>query len=102
MNTHQPRYTDHDLIGQDRKRIGTVTDVLFDGRVDEPKWLVVKPGLLHSGRLVPLDGSYTTEDGDIVVPFDKKWVMSAPKAGGGGVLPADIEQQASRHYGVSP
>ncbi len=100
MDTQRPSYVGHDVIDEQRSTIGKVTDVLFDPMSDHPKWLVVNPGILQAERLVPVQGSYDTVAGDIVVPFDRKWVKGAPKAGD-HVLTGDIEARAAQHYDLS-
>ncbi len=100
MTNETIHYIDHHVINQDEQTIGTVTDVLYDDVTNEPKWLVVKPGMLQAERYVPIESSYTTDNGDVVVPFDKKWIKSAPKAGD-HILTADVEVEAKRHYDVT-
>ena len=51
-----------------------------------PNWLVVDPGLLRAAHYVPIDGSYVTGTGQVVVPWDKRWIKSAPKANGDHLL----------------
>lgn len=92
-------YLGHDVINEKSETLGTVTDVLYDNGANEPKWLVVKPGLLQAERIVPIERSYGTDDGHVVVPFEKKWVKSAPKAGD-HVLSDDVEAEAAQHYGI--
>jgi hypothetical protein len=99
MSLHR-NYVDHRVISEHHETIGTVTDVLYHDDTSEPKWLIVKPGLLQAERYVPLEGSYEAEDGRIVVPFDKRWVKAAPKAGD-HVLTADVEADVAYHYDVA-
>jgi hypothetical protein len=99
MAHEHTQYVDHHVVNQELETIGTVTDVLYDDDAAEPKWLVVKPGAFQAERYVPTAGSYTTDDGNIVVPFDKRWVKSAPKAGD-HVMTSDVEHEAARHYDV--
>ena len=93
-------YIDHEVTNQEHESIGTVTDVLYDDENNEPKWLVVKPGALQAERIVPIEGSYEDSDGNVVVPFDKKWIKAAPKPGGDHVLSTETEDEASEHYDV--
>lgn len=100
MTNTKISYLDHEVINEDHKTVGKVTDVLYEHADTEPKWLVVKPGLMQAERIVPIERSYVTEDGNIVVPFDKKWIKSGPKAGD-HVMTADTEHEAAEHYDVA-
>jgi hypothetical protein len=64
---------------QDRapQKIGKITDVIHDDRTLDPRWCVVKVGLLKGHHLVPV-GSVRRSGDEVVVPFDKKLVQSAP------------------------
>ena len=81
--------------------IGSVSDVIYDydnGGMD-PAWFVVDGGLMRAEHFVPADGSYMTAKGQLVVPFDKKWVRDAPKAPKGHILTSDLRRQLAVHYG---
>lgn len=97
MTHHHANFSGHHVTNPHQERIGTVTDVVYDHAGDEPRWLVVKLGLLQAERFVPIEGSYETEDGNIVVPFDKKWIKSAPTART-HVMSKEIEHEAAEHY----
>jgi hypothetical protein len=43
-------------------------------------------------------GSYRSVDGDIVVPWDKEWIKSAPKARGDHQLSRLDLQDLAQHY----
>ncbi len=101
MPQEHPNYIDHEVINENQETLGTVTDVLYDDGDNEPKWLVVKPGLLQAERFVPIERSYQTEDGSVVVPFDKRWLKAAPKAGN-HVLTPDVAAEVAGHYDVNP
>ncbi len=94
-------YTGHEVIGADGETVGKVTDVVYDDTSNRPTWLIVKPGLLRAEHYVPVEGSYTTEDGDVVLPFDKQWVKSAPTASGDHVMDSGLERELLAHYGGS-
>lgn len=80
--------------------VGTVSAVVYEDREDDPAWLVVESRWLRRGRYVPVDGSYPTAAGDLVVPFEKSWVMAAPKAEPGDVdLSYETRRQLATHYG---
>ncbi len=97
MADEHTNYIHHEVINQNLDTIGTVTDVLYDDDANEPRWLVVKPGILQAERYVPIERSYEDDDGNIVVPFDKRWIKSAPKAGD-HILTAEVEEEAAEHY----
>lgn len=100
MTKEHTHYIDHEVVNEDLETIGTVTDVLYDDGADEPKWLVVKPGVLQAERYVPIERSYESDDGHIVVPFDKRWIKAAPKAGD-HIMSDAVKQAASEHYDVA-
>lgn len=99
MTNEHRSYVGHGVTTPDRETIGKITDVLYDDGDNEPKWLVVKPGLLQSERYVPIERSSETADGDVVVPFDKKRIQSAPKAGD-HVMTTKVSNEAADHYGL--
>ena len=79
------------------------TDALYDdrdGQAADPRWLVVDPGILRSERLVPAAGSWETESGELVIPFDKGWVKDAPTVSSDHVVDAVTEKAAIDHYGL--
>ncbi len=103
-NTSERRsetYTGHGVIGPDDETIGKVTDVIYEHGATAPAWLVVNPGILQAEHYVPVEGSYVTDDGRIVLPFDKKWVKDAPKATGDHVVDGRLEKALVEHYGNS-
>ena len=97
--SRQTEYVGHDVINDQEQKIGTITDVLFDDTTNQPKWLVVNPGVLQAERIVPIEGSYETADGDVVVPYDKKWIKSGPRAGD-HVMTKDVTEEAAGHYDI--
>ena len=92
-------YNGHDVIGPNGETIGKITDVIYEDGASSPAWLVVKPGLLQAEHYAPVEGSYTTDDGRVVLPFDKKWVKEAPKATGNHVVDSHLEHELVDHYG---
>ncbi len=93
-------YVGHTVIDQHNQRVGKVTDVIYDDQRDAPDWLIVDPGILRSERVVPVEGSYTSDEGSIIIPYDKRWVMSAEKAPGQHVLTEVDTRQLDAHYGT--
>lgn len=96
-----PTYTGHEVIDVNGDTVGTVTDVIFDDRGNEPSWLVVDTGLFRKERLVPIEGSYETDDGSIMVPFDKRWIKQAPAVDGDHTVAREIRQHAAQHFDVT-
>jgi hypothetical protein len=85
----------HDRAGQ---KIGKITDVIYDHRTLEPRWFVVKVGLLKGHHLVPV-GSVSMSGSEVAVPYDKELVQTAPKPE--GPVATETEQEALvAHYSV--
>lgn len=93
-------YTGHELLDSTGEKIGVVDDVIFDVETQEPRWALVKRGLLHPRpSAVPLDFGYRTPEGAIVVPYDKHLVATAPKVARDHVMTEDDERVLRVHYG---
>ncbi len=71
-------YTGHRVVDQHGDSVGTVSDVFYDDARNEPTWLVIDPGLLRKERLIPVDGTYSSDDGTIIVPYDRTSIRHAP------------------------
>ena len=80
--------------------IGSVTDVVYDESTQQPQWLVVNPGTLRADHFVPVEGAYTTEEGNVVLAFTKQMVKEAPKATGDHVVTHDVEHELREYYTV--
>jgi len=102
-------YIDHDVIDEAGDQIGTVTDVLYEdppigaiggGAQAQPTWLVVDPGFLRAAHYVPVAGSYRTETGAVVVPWNKDWVRHGVKAKGDHLLTDEDRNLLTQHYAV--
>ncbi len=101
-------YSGHHVIDERGERIGQITDVIYDDPTSDvigdplmspkPTWLVVDPGPLRAAHYVPVAGSYRAVDGDIVVPWAKEWIKSAPKARGDHLLSRVDIQDLAQHY----
>jgi hypothetical protein len=110
MSGHaEPRrtYTGHHVLDERGEEVGRVVDVIYtdpatsdDGSM-VPSWLVVDPGTLRAAHYVPIDGSYLTEDGQVVVPWDKRWIKSAPKANGDHLLSYGELVELEQHYATN-
>lgn len=87
------------VLDQQGATVGTVCDMVYDNGNPDPSWLVVECGWLRHEHFVPAEGSMVTAEGDLVVPFEKKWVRGAPRAPKGHVLTSAIRRQLAIHYG---
>jgi hypothetical protein len=94
MTTH---YRGHDVVDPDHRLIGTISDVLYD-TTGEPEWAVVDLGLLRSAHYLPVASGYMSENGEFVVPFEKRQVKSAPRANRSHFLDTSTEEELIRHY----
>ena len=65
-NDKRPALAGHAVFDAQLRRVGTVTDVLFDERERMPKWAVVKTGIVGAEHFVPLAASYLDENGRLV------------------------------------
>ena len=90
--------------------VGTVADVVYEnaGQVSahqenadqDPSWLLVDAGWGWTRRYVPIDGTYPTAAGDLVVPFDRSWVRAAPRARSDDeTLSYETRRRLATHYG---
>lgn len=102
----RPIYTGHYVLDERGDDIGRVVDVIYtdpdatdDGSMT-PHWLVVDPGLLRAAHYVPIEGSYISDSGAVIVPWDKRWVKSAPKASGDHLLTHDQVTELEQHYAL--
>ena len=93
--------TGHQVVDSNHRVLGEVSDVLYDDASNEARWMVIKPGMLRAGHYAPVEGSYVTNDGRVVVPFDKHWLHTAPKATGLHVLDSGTLRQLTEHYDLS-
>ncbi len=87
--------TGHPVLDDHHQKVGTVSDVLYDER-GEPRWAVVDPGPLRSEHYVPVEGSYMTNEGAVVIPYAKEQVKSAAKASRDHVLDSALERELLR------
>jgi uncharacterized protein YrrD len=90
----------HDVFDDHYDKVGTVTDVLYDEN-GNAKWAVVNPGTLHREKYVPVEGSFLTDAGQVVVPYSKDMVKAAPSAHRDHILDRDVERELELHYAVA-
>lgn len=94
----EPTLTDHEVVDRHNNHVGKVTDVIFDDRDFRPRWTTVKTGVLRGEHLAPMEGAYVSEDGVLVLPFDRDVVANAPKPPRDHVLTTDLAQEAAAYY----
>lgn len=81
------------------ERLGKVSGVYSDARTSEPKWLVVRLGLLAGEAAIPFE--HTAEGGGRVwAAYKREDVRASPKLKGGQALDAGQELQLCEHYGI--
>ena len=78
--------------------VGFVSDVIYDNGDDAPTWYVVDCGWMRSEHYVPVEGSFVTSKGDVILPFQKRWVRAAPKAADGHVLTSALRRDLAIYY----
>jgi hypothetical protein len=91
--------TGHVVVDDHHEKVGTVSDVLYDDG-GEPRWAVVDPGVMRPEKFVPVEGSYVTDDGEMVIPYGKDQVKHSPKAPRDHVLDSRTEFVLEEHYEV--
>jgi hypothetical protein len=96
-----PVFTDHAVLDRRGTKVGDVVDVVSDSSTLEPRWFVVDPGTLKAAHYVPVAGSYQTEAGDIVVPYDADSVKHAPKAHRDHIVTPELDHELREHYGLA-
>lgn len=90
-------YRGHDVVDPTYRLIGTISDVVYDNG-GNAQWAVVDLGLLRSSHFLPIAVGYMSEAGEFVVPYDKKYVRSGPKADRSHRVDATIGDQLRKHY----
>jgi hypothetical protein len=101
-SNHAASFTGHVVVDSHLHKIGTVTDVIYDGSDDAPRWAVVKTGMLSGEHYMPLDErAYVDNDGRVVATIDKTMVRNAPRAHHDHVLDRDASRELCDYYDVS-
>ncbi len=99
--TTTPKFSGSTLVDENGTEVGEVKDVIYDSSETEPEWLVVKAGRLRGEHLVPADGAWQKDGGQVVVPFPADVIKAAPKAGKDHVLTKEQQAQLTEHYRLS-
>jgi sporulation protein YlmC with PRC-barrel domain len=95
---HAPAFAGRPVIDEHGVLLGSVTDVIYDLRGNQPEYLVVDPGRFRFARYVPVTGAYEADDGTIVIPWDRHWFKLAPKAGGDHILTSVDRRLLEVHF----
>ena len=98
MTSQDTAIVDHPVVDDQQQRVGKVTDVIYDELNAEPRWATVKLGLLSGERIIPLDGTYVSTEGVLVVPFGRAAVKNAPRAPRDHVLSSSEKRQIDDHF----
>jgi len=89
----------HEAFDDQHEKVGKVTDVLYD-ESGSARWAVVDPGLLHRERYVPVDGSFMTESGEVILAYSKDAVKTARSASRDHILDPVVERALEEHYAI--
>ena len=103
MTSNSPMtLTDSTVLDDHLERMGTVTDVIYDtDEGTEPRWAIVKTGVLGGERPTPLEGSYVADDGALVLAFDRTTIKKAPKVPHDHVLTRRDEEEIADYYKIA-
>lgn len=96
------------VVDEHQHVIGIVVDVVYDndGPVagaakDQPGWLIVDPGMFRAAHWMPAAGTYRSDDGRIVTPWDRDLVRRSPRATDAHVITPRLAHELEHHYGVA-
>jgi Domain of unknown function (DUF2382)/PRC-barrel domain len=85
---------------RDGEKVGTFGDLYLEGDADRPAYGGVKTGLFRSHEsIVPLEGAYEGEGGDVHVPYAIDAITGAPNVDPDVALTEDEEARLREHYG---
>ena len=94
------RWRGRTVRDRDGEKVGTLGDLYLDGETDRPAYAGVKTGLFRSKEsIVPLDGAYEADDGDVHVPYALEAIKTAPNVDPDVALNDQEEGQLREHYG---
>lgn len=88
------------LIDGDHHRVGTIEDIYYDERSDEPVWMVVKTGRLGARRAFVPAASTTRDRAGLVTIYPKQEIEEAPRIDAVDELPEAGLRSLYRHYGL--
>ena len=85
---------------RDGEKVGTFGDLYLEGDTDRPAYAGVKTGLFRSNEsIVPLEGAYEDEGGDVHLPYAIAAIKGAPNVDPDVALTDDEESRLHEHYG---
>ncbi len=88
------------VVDRDGEQIGTLDDILLDGRTDLPAWGGVRTGLFgRKESYIPLDVVEEAEGDTLRVPFEKGEVTAAPAVDPEIAMTREEEDALFSHYG---
>ena len=88
------------MVGSGGDKIGKIEEIYLDQETEQPEWALVHTGLFGSqSTFVPIANA-STDDDNVVVPFDKAHVKDAPKMKAEGELSQRDEAALYAHYGL--
>lgn len=92
----------HEVVDENGVTVGKITDIVYDHRTEQPRWGVVATGLFKSTHYVPLVAkTYMSENGAVVVPYDRQTILHSPKAARDHVLSPMKERELEHHYALA-
>ena len=91
-------FTGHNVVDDKGAKIGQVTDVIYDARSQEPRWLVVDPGRFHRSHFMPSAGSYLAEDGRIISKYARETVMNSLASNRDHLITPTQESELEHYY----
>ena len=83
-------------------KVGTVNDVYLNDQTEQLSWVTVATGWFGlSESFLPLEGAHITDE-QILVPFDKATIKTAPRYQSEVPLTPQDEDALYRHYNIPP
>lgn len=96
------RLQDAPVHSSDGHRLGSVGQIYLDDATDEPTFVTIRSGLLgRRETFVPL-AQVAAADHGFIVPFDKAFVLNAPRIHTDGSLTPEEERQIYAYYAMDP
>ncbi|EYT51218.1 DUF2382 domain-containing protein [Brachybacterium muris] len=88
------------VIDSTGDKVGSVGQVYVTNEGQDPSWVTVNTGLFGTNEtFIPLaDAQFT--DGEIRVPYEKKFIKDAPNIAEDGEISQEQEAELYRYYGV--
>src|SRR3954447_1241609 len=97
-DTHTQGWVGHTLLDDNGDKIGKVEQVYRDAETDDPTWAVVKAGVRHKERFVPLHDAYEGRGDTLRILATKDQIGKAPDVDDKDRLTPDEEERLRRHY----